>query len=385
MIAQARDNPALLKWILAISGVAGERPDHAPVELILDGDICARAHVNPSSPIKLENGAGQALLTDDSGSVPVRIVPEPEFYIRRSAFAVPLGDIVCVRGTYANLVLRGGCSSTGDAGVCSLCLGRELTEKAGELWPVEAVVEALRAAFDEGRAESVHINLGYLPGDDAGLSMLRPYLDAIKRHFDTMIVVTMHPPAVPKAIDLSYASGIDMVIYSLDAPDEESMRRHFPGRARFFGRDRYIAALRHAATVFPSGAVWSEIMCDLSPPEFILPALREIASLGALPLIGVSRRQPTAEPDIAALEEILRSQFRTVLEAGISMNWGTDISTAITPLEARESVPDAPQLPFLLNQLTRNRLGAITARSLARLRRKLRVKRVRASLDSSHL
>ena len=67
------------------------------------------------------------------------------------------------------------------------------------------------------------------------------------------------------------------------------------------------------------------------------------------------------------------------------MSWARDLSSAITPLEARFFVPGAPQLPLLLQQLARNRLGALATRSLARFRRRLRVRRVRASFDSSRL
>jgi hypothetical protein len=48
-------------------------------------------------------------------------------------------------------------------------------------------------------------------------------------------------------------------------------------------------------------------------------------------------------------------------------------------------VVNAPQLPVLLHNLAKNRLGALATRSLAKMRRRLRVKFVRASFDSSRL
>ena len=77
--------------------------------------------------------------------------------------------------------------------------------------------------------------------------------------------------------------------------------------------------------------------------------------------------------------------FDEVLKSGLNMSWARDLSHAITPMEARYFVVNAPQLPVLLHNLAKNRIGALATRSLAKLRRRLRVKWVRASFDSSRL
>jgi hypothetical protein len=77
--------------------------------------------------------------------------------------------------------------------------------------------------------------------------------------------------------------------------------------------------------------------------------------------------------------------FNEVHKAGLNMSWARDLSHAITPLEARYFVINAPQLPILLQNLSRNRIGALATRSLAKMRRRLRVRWVRASFDSSRL
>ena len=46
--------------------------------------------------------------------------------------------------------LGGGCGRGAAERTCAICQGRELTEYAGEVWPVDEVVEAVRAAFEEG-------------------------------------------------------------------------------------------------------------------------------------------------------------------------------------------------------------------------------------------
>ncbi|MGH8014083.1 MAG: hypothetical protein ACREQ4_16455 [Candidatus Binataceae bacterium] len=398
MLAQAADNPAMLKFMLAREGVAARLGDAAAaspssveapfesiaVEFLLSGDLWVRARLNPESPLELIEHQGGVAVRDSSAIVPVRIVAEPAFTITRNRRDIPLGRIVRMRGSYAAVMLGGGCGLNQPGHVCAFCLGRELTQKAGELWPVDEVVEALHGAFDEGAAEFVHFYLGYFPGDDAGLYLLRPYLDAIHRHFDTMVAVTMHPPASLRMVELTYAAGADVIAYNLEAADDSAMRRYFPGRARFFGRARYLEALRHAARIFPNGAVWSELLLDLTSPAGAVAAIDELTTAGITPLLGIS---PIPFNRLANAEaaSILAQLYNSASRTGLSATWARDISTAIAPFDARFFAPDASQIPVLIQLLTRNRLGAMTTRSLARMRRRLRVKRVRASFDSSRL
>jgi hypothetical protein len=379
------NNPARLKLALAIEAVAtgGARPEGESLELVIGNNVWARSRVDESSPMRLREAP--AAIVAGEMQTPVRIPAAPRFAQRRNARGIALGDIASIHGTYATVALGGGCGRGAAGRTCAICQGRELTEHAGEVWPVDEVVEAVRAAFEEGDAEFVHFVLGYFPGDDAGVSVLRPYVRAVRHHLDTIVAVTMHPPADPRAIDLTYAEGVDVLCYNLEAPDEESMRRHFPGRARFFGRGRYLAALAHAAGIFPRGSIWSELMIDLGSPAAIARAIEELASAGAIPTLGLMRADGLAAPALDDAAALGVAALEAVTRAGLSLKWLRDVSTTFTPLDARHLVSDAPSPTGIFHQLTRNRLGALTTRSLARLRRRLRVRRVRASFDSSHL
>ncbi len=378
-------NPALLKLELALRGIDAPGANGLDaIELQLDGEICARARIDPQSRLKLESGARGDLLRDGDTEIAVRVVPQPEYAGQASRNGVVLGNIAAVRGAYAVVELNGGCGVSLPGRVCALCRGRELTQKPGEIWPVEDVIDALGAIFKEGAAEFVLFQLGYLPGDDAGLKLLLPYVETVRRHFDTIVAVAMHPPADPRSIERAYAGGVDAISYNLEAADAESLQAHFPGRARFIGRSRYLHSLSHAAKVFPSGAVLCELTAGLSPDDRIGEAIAELTEIGVLPILGVDaqRAQDRAALDFAPLYSRL---FNEVHRAGLNMAWARDLSHAITPLEARYFVANAPQLPALLHNLSRNRIGALATRSLAKMRRRLRVRWVRASLDSSRL
>ena len=327
------NHPGLLKLALAISGISVEgRAAGDWIELVLEGDVWARARVDPASALKLIERGGATFVRDGIGDgqseAAARVVPTPEFAARKTPRGISMCAIAQVRGSYATVALGGGCGLGFEGRACAFCLGRELTEKAGEVWAVDDVIEALRGAFDEGAAEAVHLQVGYFPGDDAGVGQLAPYLEAIHRHFDTMVAVTMHPPAALRAIDLTYASGVDALSYNLEAADAETMARHFPGRARFFGRPRYIEALAHAARVFPSGAVWSELEIGLSPVSAIRTAIDELAQIGVLPLLGVapaSERPRDAAQMVAQAAPLCAALFESTLKAGLNMSWARDI------------------------------------------------------------
>jgi hypothetical protein len=70
---------------------------------------------------------------------------------------------------------------------------------------------------------------------------------------------------------------------------------------------------------------------------------------------------------------------------GINMGWVRDLALGITPFEARHLAGDDARVAVTVQQLTRWRLGAFTARGLARVRRRLRVRTVGDSLDSAQL
>ncbi|MGH7778312.1 MAG: hypothetical protein ACREQR_00580 [Candidatus Binataceae bacterium] len=378
-------NPARLKLALELYGIAPSAGGHsAPtVEVLIDDDVWARARINSSSPLAIVQSP--SVIRGGSTEIAVRFAQSPPFGARRNARGIELGAIAAMHSTWVTVALGGGCGIGAAGKTCALCQGRELTEHAGEVWPADEVVEAVRGAFDDGDAEFVQFVLGYFPGTDAGFAILRPYLEAIHRYFDTIVAVTMHPPADLRAIDLAYAEGVDVICFNLEAPSEAAMLRYFPGRARFYGRERYLKALRHAAKIFPSGAVWSDLLIDLAPQAALQATAMELIAAGVMPTFGTLAPRDADEHSLDDAVALCAASFEAATRAGLSLNWMRDISSSLTPLDARYLVSDAPQLQSLIHQLSRNRLGALATRSLARLRRRLRVRRVRASFDSSHL
>ena len=256
---------------------------------------------------------------------------------------------------------------------------------------VADVVDTVRAAFAEGAVEFVYLHIGYLDGDDAGIGFLEPYVRAIKRHFDTLVAVQLQPPRSNAWIDRTYAMGVDALSYSVEIHDPELLQRHCAGRAAHVGRERYYDALAHAATVFPSGTVWSDLIVGLEPTASTIAGIDALVGLGVLPVLSLFRPLDDTLlhdhplPSADEVVPVFAHLFNAVRKARINMHWVRDLSFAMTPIEARFFADDEARANAGLGTFYRSRLGGIAARNLSRLRRRLRVRQVSDSFDSSHL
>ena len=252
---------------------------------------------------------------------------------------------------------------------------------------VADVVDAVRAAFEEGVADFVFFNTSAFEVDDGGFAALAPYVEAVRRHFDTLVAAQLHPPRADQWIDRAYAMGVDALSFNLEIYDPDVLNRHCIGRARYIGRDRYLSALAHAATVFPSGTVWTDLILGVEPVESTLAGIDALADLGVVPVLALRHDTagPLRLPEAAELERVLGRLYRAVQRQGISMGWVRDLAVGITPLEARWAAGDDARLALAMQRFTRSRLGGIATRGLARFRRRLRVRTVGESFESAQL
>lgn len=405
VVGDAVPNPGQLKLELGFLGIEldpavrplaklrddGPRADAKGVELILPEDVrVSTAICEPPrhSPFVLCSAHDHFVLRGDRGDVDVRLVDPPAFYTQRTIAGTTMREIGAVNGSFIAIRPDLACGYGVGGTPCAYCLSGAYTgrEAVTEL-SVHDVTEIVRAAFAEGVAEFVYFNLPASDTDDGGLASIERHIRAVKSNFDTAVAVQMHPPASHRWIDEAYAMGVDAINFSLEIFDDEALRAYCPGRHAAIGRRRYLDALGHAASVFPSGTVWSDLVIGLEPSESTRRGIDTLASMGVLPVLSLARDCVTADPRAAA-DEILplyRHLFQAVRDARINMGWIRDLNFAITPLEARFFAGEEARTWLTLQQFYRSRLGQSAARSLARLRRRLRVRRVSDSFDSSHL
>ncbi len=371
----------------------GEAPLLA--DLILPAELLVRVPLftaaSRASAFTLRtDGERTFVIEHDTRCHEVRLVPPPRLYERSTRRGVPMHHVASIVGSYIVVHPSGVCGLGPRRIACARCVG--VAPAPDEDWRAEVddVVEVVRAAFDEGVAEFVYLGAPLSSGDDAGAETRAPYVAAIKHHFDTLVAAQLHPPRTDRWVDRTYAMGIDAVGYNVEVHDETAFRSRFPGRDHIVGRGRYHEALSYAASVFPRGTVWSEIVAGLEPPAATMAGIDVIAALGAVPVLGVAppaRAGDAADSPLglADMTPLGAQLYSSVKRRGVHMGRLRDLGTAVTPLEARFFVGDDARLAVTMQALTRSRLGSLATRNLARFRRRLRVRAVSDSFDASGL
>jgi hypothetical protein len=319
--------------------------------------------------------------------VEVQTGPAPRFYNRRTASGRPMWQVATVQGTHLLVTPTGTCGFSTRGGPCSFC--REGARPAGERErsaSIADVVEVVRAAFEEGVAELVFFNSSVYDAEDGGIEFLTPYIEGVRKHFDTFVAVQVHPPRTNDWIDRTYAMGVDAVSYNLELFDPDALGRHCIGRVRYIGRERYLEALAYAAGIFPAGTVWTDLVLGLEPAESTMDGIEAIARAGVVPVLSVHHPGPDTIPQVTPSEAaaVVARLDQSAREHHLNVTWVRDLALGITPLDACRFTGTIPP-GATVQALTRWRLGAYAARGIARFRRRLRVKAISESLESSHL
>ncbi len=404
-------NPGYLKLELSVKGVRLDDAARAHpgvlrlpelrneltsnIELVLPEHLCVSVPVDDAvsaeSPFVLSGEGEQFVLQRNGTRVDVRLVPQPRFYHLTTSRGTPMWRVGTVYGGFIAIQPALACGYSFRGAPCRFCRSGSAVAIEDGFPSVPEIVEVVRAAFAEGAIDFVYFNLAYVGGEDAGIAFLEPYVRAVKRHFDTLVAVQIHPPKTNRWIDRTYAMGVDALSYGIEIHDEGTLARRCPGRVRHIGRERYYEALAHAATIFPSGTVWSDLILGLEPTESTVRGIDALVQAGVLPVLsavrpgGSTTLQADAVPSLDTAAPVVAHLFHAVRNAKINMGWVRDLSFAITPLEGRFFAGDAARMTVAMQQFYRSRFGHLAARSLSRLRRRLRVRTVGDSFDASHL
>ena len=75
----------------------------------------------------------------------------------------------------------------------------------------ETILSVIKAAFEEGAADLIQLNMDYCREPDRGLTRLAPVVKAIKKEFSTFIALRGFPPKDKQTLDKVYAAGIDLL------------------------------------------------------------------------------------------------------------------------------------------------------------------------------
>jgi hypothetical protein len=338
------------------------------------------------TPYVLSMRGSESFLQAGAADATLRVTTNrpPRFYERATTQGTPMADVATRHGRHLVIAPGGSCGFSVRGTPCAFCLegARATGTREGRLHPTD-VVEVVRAALAEGVVDGVYFNSCAFDAEDGGIAFLAPYIEAVRRHVDTLIAVQVHPPANAAWVDRTYAMGVDAISYNLEIYDADVLLRQCVGRARYIGRERYLEVLAHAARVFPSGTVWSELVLGIEHRDSTIAGIDALAAMGVLPVLAVHRAALSAMngDGLDGVEAVLAHLFDAVRGQGINMGWVHGLPLGITPLDAGQGRADLPRLATIVRALSGNRLGGMVVRNLARTRRRLRT---RKPDDSSH-
>lgn len=373
------------------------------IELILPGQISAGAAVlppdSPPSPLLLCSRDDRlTLVHEDQGdnhaepaTIEVGVVAPPDFYRRRTRSGTPMWQVGTVHAGYLSIDPAGDCGFADRGLACQFCPLDAGALKHHQAYSREDVLEVVDAAFSEGVAEFVFFNTGWSSGPDGGFAFIEPYVELIKKHFDTLVVFQGHPPPDLSWVDRTYAAGVDALSYSLEVFDADKLEKYCQGRSQEVGRQRYLDALAHAATIFPSGTVWSDLIIGLEETSSTAEGIDTLTKMGVVPVLSVlSPLEGTALedhslPELTAITGLYAHLFNAVRREQINTAWMRDLGYGVTPIEARYFAGEEARLEVAASSFYHSRLGSHAVRGLSHLRRRLRVRKVGESFDSSHL
>lgn len=337
VIINRRYNPGILALQLLCKGVKLDPTSDAlaaarPVLRIRAGlgsgiEVKLRANVYLNVPIHeqfvaetpylLTGKQDRYFIQEGMTYYPIELPKKPRFYEQLTSRGIPMSKIGVLQGTYLGIFPTRVCDYwCSDPRLnCRFCTTgvnvgvSEIAEKT-----VADVVEVALAAQREAGVTFVHFNTGYY-GDQA-LTMLKPYIVAIKRQ--TRLLVGVQAPPQPDLSDYDelHTLGVDHVSFCFEFFSSEYFRKYCPGKHQTLGQQAFFRALEYCAQLWGPGRVSGEIIAGLEPMAETLRAIEYICRLRAFPTVCVFR--PLKESDLqdypSPEPETLIPAFRAMYE-----------------------------------------------------------------------
>ncbi len=307
--------------------------------------------------------------------VEVWVSPIPKYYDIKTSSGVPMVKIGRAYAGYLAISPTPVCEFINQDIACRYC---DLEAKKGRAWTVDEVLETVEAAVKEGIAEYICLNVGYTNTPDGGISLLEPYISAIKKRFDVLVCVQAQPPTEDAWIDSTYAMGIDSIAYNLEVYDPDCFSEIAPGKLKLLGRQRYFDALRYAGKIFPSGAVVSNLIIVLEPIESTNKGINALTAMGVIPTlpiyrVGFEETGGKALPDLMAPVYVHLQQ--ALKRNKLSPTWISHFNLALNAIDGHFFGAEAP-LQQRWQRVLKSKHGGRIAHSISTFRRRLRVRNV---------
>lgn len=302
------------------------------------------------SPYTLKAKGHGFVIANSTGEVAVELVKEPSFYRRKAKSGALMSSLGRVYKKQAAINIDTPCGFRDGQWPCEAC-APEFWAAAAEGKKLEDVLEFLEEAIRGERIEAVNLSTGRFSEEDGGLQYLTPFIKAIKLNLDLLVGIELHPPKDKELVDAAYAMGVDAVAYNLEIFDPRFLRSVLPGRSKTITRERYLNTLRYAASIFPKGAVVSDLVIGLEPLESSLKGIELLASIGVIPtLVVLSPQQRAQLIDFHLLsltsEDLLkayRQLHASLKKHHLNLSWAKHYNTTTNYIEEHLFTGEAPK------------------------------------------
>lgn len=384
---QSIKNPGYLKLDLMLKGVRldsslykrGIRQEYllAPghfgnLDLLLpQGTYVSVPYQEPfvgSSPYKLRFFKEKFYLASSAESIQVGVIAHPPFYDREVKPGVRLREVVACHGSYISLALGG------HRYLQTHLKGRQSGAFRQDLvLTVDEVIGVLEQCRRESPLDVVTLSSWQTETEDGGVLQIEPYIRAIKKCFNVLLLVEVHLPKSRGLVDQTYAMGADSVCYHLGdlcthGAGEELTQREV---------EKEVDLLQYGVSIFPPGTILSHITVGSRPYEGVIEDIDVLTKIKVLPILTVESLDVAHKEGLTAghLAPMFGYVYNASKKNKITMNWFSRLAPFIAPIEGRFFSGDTPKLKLALLNFYQSRLfgGSISA-GLSNLRRKLRVR-----------
>lgn len=276
-----------------------------PQELYLGSErlICA-ANFRVNSPWLLDFVEGRFVIrrggTHESFSVD--FPRQPPYYDLISAEDFRVSKVVTLYGGGAlGVFVYGDCSLVAMKKPCQYCSIEPNRKRAVDFLsmtsPEDVELAVYRAlSVDDGTITQVMLNGGNLPDLDKSFGYYLRIAEAARKAVDRAgLDIPIHLIAFPPD-DLGlirHLSDLNVAIaFNSEVHDPALFERYCPGKAAIGGQALLRRALERAASVLTPGSVFSIFVGGLEPIASLTRGLREVAEVGATPVVNVFHADP---------------------------------------------------------------------------------------------
>ena len=293
---------------------------NAPVEEDFAQQSCYRLVLEDS----------QYLVVDERQNFryPIRIPPEPAWYMRLTSRGTPMHKVGVLQGTYLGIYISNSCgfwyyAPPLNCRFCATGLNVGVNEVAVKAW------WRWRAAKEESGVTFVHFNSGYQTERD--LDVAAPYVKAVKSRVGALIGLQLMPTRDFWKYDRLVDLGADHFSFCYEFHNPEYFAKYLPGKEKLVGQQSFFRALEYTSWKLGKGACSGEIIAGVEPLEDTLKAIDYITGLGAFPTVRIFR--PTLGADMehwpSPRYEDMLVVFRHLYEACRKNNIPMDVTPNI--------------------------------------------------------